>query len=424
MAKPFGHAYNNAYDAIQNAMAAPYAWIEESLDTIRRANWHRSVRTVESQSGAVVLLEGTPLVNFASNDYLGLASDPRLAKAAIAAIQEYGTSSTGSRLLSGQRELHSQLELALARFKQTEDALVFSSGYSANIGTITALVDHRDLVLSDQYNHSSLRNGAAMSGATVVEYAHCDLADLKQQLELNRDRKRRCLIITDSVFSMDGDLCPLPGILDLADEFDCMVLVDEAHGTGVLGETGAGCVEHFGCTHRPLIQMGTLSKSLGSLGGYVAASAQVIDWLRNRAPSWIYTTALTPADTAAALMGLKIVQAEPERRSQLWKNVQQFQTGLDKLFSKETICKLDAPQRIPSESAIVGLRVKDAETVMSIGNRLKDHGIFAAAVRPPTVPTSRLRFTLMATHTPEHIRYLLDAIACLNQMVERDPVSR
>lgn len=399
-------------------MAAPYAWIEQSLETIRRANWHRSVRTVEGQSGAVVLLQGTPLVNFASNDYLGLASDPRLAKAAIAAINEYGTSSTGSRLLSGQRELHSQLEGAIARFKQTEDALVFSSGYLANIGTITALVDHRDLILSDQYNHSSLRNGATMSGATVVEYAHCDMADLREQLENNRDRGRRCLIITDSVFSMDGDLCPLPGILDLADEFDCMVLVDEAHGTGVLGETGAGCVEHFGCTNRPLIQMGTLSKSLGSLGGYVAASAQVIDWLRNRAPSWIYTTALTPADTAAALMGLKIVQAEPERRMQLWQNVEQFQTGLDKLFSKGMICSLDAPQRIPSESAIVGLRVKDAETVLKIGSRLKDHGIFAAAVRPPTVPTSRLRFTLMATHTPEHIRYLLDAIACLTQMIE------
>ncbi|MGP1382016.1 MAG: 8-amino-7-oxononanoate synthase [Thainema sp.] len=397
-------------------MAAPYAWIEQSLNTIHRANWHRSVQTIESQSGAVVLLEGTPLINFASNDYLGLASDPRLAKAAIAAIKEYGTSSTGSRLLSGQRELHSQIELAIARFKQTEDALVFSSGYLANIGTITALVDHRDLIVSDQYNHSSLRNGAAMSGATVVDYAHCDLTDLKTQLETHRDRSRRCLIITDSVFSMDGDLCPLPGILDLADQFDCMVLVDEAHGTGVLGETGAGCVEHFGCTTRPLIQIGTLSKAMGSLGGYVAASAQVIDWLRNRAPSWIYTTALTPADTAAALMGLKIVQAEPERRSQLWKNVQQFQMGLDQLFKEEAAQNPDAPQRIPSESAIVGLRVKDAETVLSIGHRLKDHGIFAAAVRPPTVPTSRLRFTLMATHTPEHIRYLLEAIACLTQM--------
>jgi 8-amino-7-oxononanoate synthase len=234
--------------------------------------------------------------------------------------------------------------------------------------------------------------------------------NLRLQLEKNRDRYRRCLIVTDSVFSMDGDLCPLPQILDMAEIFDCMVLVDEAHGTGVLGHTGAGCVEHFGCTGRPLIQMGTLSKALGSLGGYVAGSASVIDWLRNRAPSWIYTTGLTPADTAAALTAVKIVQAEPELRSRLWQNVRRLQVGLDQQFGDAGDQPL-AAKRIPSESPIIGLQVKDPGTVLQLGQTLKTHGIFAAAVRPPTVPTSRLRLTLMASHTTEQVDYLLESLA-------------
>ncbi len=299
----------------------PYAWMESSLETIQRADWYRSVKLIAGRPGAMITLENQQVINFASNDYLGLAGDDRLIQAAITATQEYGTGSTGSRLVSGHRELHRELERAIANLKQTEDALVFSSGYLANLGTVSALVGKRDLILADQYNHSSLKNGAILSGATVLEYTHCDTDNLKQFLENERDRYRRCLILTDSVFSMDGDLCPLPELLDLAEQFDCMVLIDEAHATGVLGKTGAGCVEHFGCTGRSLIQVGTLSKALGSLGGYVAGSATLIDFLRNRAPSWIYTTGLSPADTAAALAAVAIVQQEPHRRAQLWQNV-------------------------------------------------------------------------------------------------------
>ena len=244
----------------------PYAWLEQSLATIHKADWYRSVQTLQSRPGAVVQLEGREVINFASNDYLGLAGDERLIQSAITSTYELGTGSTGSRLLSGHRELHRQLECAIASLKQTEDALVFSSGYLANLGTIAALVGKRDLILADQYNHSSLKNGAILSGAVVVDYAHCDIEDLKTQLTQHRQNYRRCLIVTDSVFSMDGDFCPLPEILAIAQDFSCMVLVDEAHATGVLGATGAGCVEHFGCTGQTLIQMGTLSKALGSLG--------------------------------------------------------------------------------------------------------------------------------------------------------------
>ena len=379
----------------------PYAWIEKSLDTIRRAHWHRSPESIESSPGAVVKLAARRLINFASNDYLGLAGDDRLIQAAMAATKEFGTGATGSRLLSGHRDLHQQLELAIANLKKTEDALVFSSGYLANLGAIVSVVGKRDLILSDKYNHSSLKNGAALSGATALEYSHCNLEDLTAKLEQNRARYRKCLIITDSVFSMDGDLCPLPQLLALAGKFNCMVLVDEAHATGVFGVSGAGCAEHFGCTGTPLIQVGTLSKALGSLGGYVAGSAALIDFLRNRAPSWIYTTALTPADAAAALEAVRIVQQEPERRVRLRQNIETFK-----------YCAITNHQ-LPisnSLSPIFSLPLKDAASALTVGSKLKEMGIFAAAIRPPTVSVSRIRISLMATHELAHLQQLVEAL--------------
>jgi len=379
----------------------PYAWIEKSLDTIRRAHWHRSPESIESSPGSVVKLAARRLINFASNDYLGLAGDDRLIQAAMAATKEFGTGATGSRLLSGHRDLHQQLELAIANLKQTEDALVFSSGYLANLGAIVSVVGKRDLILSDKYNHSSLKNGAALSGATALEYSHCNLEDLTAKLEQNRARYRKCLIITDSVFSMDGDLCPLPQLLALAVKFNCMVLVDEAHATGVFGVSGAGCAEHFGCTGTPLIQVGTLSKALGSLGGYVAGSAALIDFLRNRAPTWIYTTALTPADAAAALEAVRIVQQEPERRVRLRQNIETFK-----------YCAITNHQ-LPisnSLSPIFSLPLKDAASALTVGSKLKEMGIFAPAIRPPTVSVSRIRISLMATHELAHLQQLVEAL--------------
>ncbi|MGI0486837.1 8-amino-7-oxononanoate synthase [Pantanalinema rosaneae CENA516] len=385
----------------------PYAWIDHALTTIHRADWYRSVKSIHGRSGAIVNLDGQALVNFASNDYLGLASDDRLIEAAIAATREYGTGSTGSRLITGHRPLHQALEQAIAQLKQTEDAVVFSSGYLANIGTISALVGKRDLILADQYNHSSLKKGAILSGATIVEYRHNDRQQVKECLQQHRDRYRRCLLLTDSVFSMDGDLCPLPQLLDLAEQFDSMMLIDEAHATGVLGQTGAGCVEHFGCTGRPLIQMGTLSKALGSLGGYVAGSATLIDFLRNRAPSWIYTTGLSPADTAAALAAIAIIQQTPTLRSQLWQNVRTLQQELNQALP-------DLPAnwlRLPSESPILCLQVDQPATVLQVGQALQAAGFFVPAIRPPTVPTSRLRLTVMATHQPEQLQQVAIALS-------------
>ena len=391
-------------------MINPYAWIQESLTTIHRADWYRSVQTIGSLPGAVVLLSGQEVINFASNDYLGLAADENLKTSAIQAIQQFGTGSTGSRLISGHRELHRELEQAIASTKQTEDAVVFSSGYLANIGTITALVGKRDLILSDQYNHSSLKNGAILSGATIIEYPHCDVLALTAKLKQERQKYRRCLIITDSVFSMDGDLCPLPELLNLAEEYSCMLLIDEAHATGVMGKTGAGCVDHFGCTGRELIQIGTLSKALGSLGGYVAGSHQLIDFLRNRAPSWIYTTALSPADTAAALAAIKIVQQQPERRQRLWENVDYLKHLVTENLLNLTLNLTPNLKILPSQSPIFCFQLPDAATALTAGKKLKESGIFAPAIRPPTVPTSRIRVTIMATHEKEHINKLVNSL--------------
>ncbi len=388
--------------------ANPYSWLEDALTTIHRADWYRSVQTIEGRSGAVVQMAGQAVINFASNDYLGLAGDDRLMQAAIAATQEYGTGSTGSRLVSGHRDLHEQLERAIADLKQTEAALVFSSGYLANLGTVSALAGKRDLILSDQYNHSSLKQGAMLSGATVLDYAHCDMVQLRALLEQHRDRYRRCLMLTDSVFSMDGDLCPLPELLALADTFGAMLLVDEAHATGVLGATGAGCVEHFGCTGRAIVQVGTLSKALGSLGGYVAGSATLIDYLRNRAAGFIYTTGLSPAATAAALAAVAIVQQDPDRRAQLWQNV----TQLKQTLSQQLAANIDGDIKLlPSASPILCLQVASPAIVLHLGKALRQAGIFAPAIRPPTVPTSRLRLTLMATHEGEHLQRFMTALS-------------
>lgn len=387
---------------------SPYDWTGKSLAALQRAHRYRSVRAVEG-TGTTVQHRGKTLINFASNDYLGLAGDDRLAERAIAAIQTYGTGSTGSRLLSGHRELHRDLEQAIAALKSSEDALVFSSGYLANLGTIVALVGSPDLVIGDEYNHSSLRTGAKASGATAVDYRHNDMGHLRELLERHRTAHRRCLITTDSVFSMDGDLCPLPEILDLAEQHGAMVLVDEAHGTGVLGDRGAGAVEALGCLGRPLVTVGTLSKALGSLGGYVCGSRQLIDFLRNRAPSWIYTTGLSPADAAAALAAVEIVQREPERRKALWHNVYYLHQQLDDLLEHRPLPDFRL-QRLPSESPIICLTGESPQAILRASQSLEEQGVWVAAVRPPTVPTSRLRMTVMATHTQAQLDHLVMAL--------------
>lgn len=381
-------------------ISTPYDWLDRNLAAIHKANWYRSTQTITSKAGTIATIDGREMLMFASNNYLGLAGDRRLIEAAISATQMYGTGSTGSRLVTGHLALHEQLEQAIADLKNTEAALVFSSGYLANLGAISAIVGARDLILGDAYNHSCLKKGSLLSGAKAIDYLHLDIADLAAKLQENRAKYRRCLITTDSVFSMDGDLAPLQEIMDLANQYDCMVLVDEAHGTGVFGDRGGGLTNDLGI-EQELIQVGTLSKALGSLGGYVAGSAKLIDYLRNRAATWIYTTALSPADTAAAIAAINLVKMEPDRRQQLWQNVEFLKQGLQDLGIQAIAC----------DSPIMAIEFGNIELTMQIAQHLRHNGIFAPAIRPPTVPTARIRLTLMATHTTSQIQTLLQCLA-------------
>lgn len=380
-------------------ISTPYDWLDRSLDSIHKANWYRSTQTVTSKAGTIATIDGREMLMFASNNYLGLAGDRRLIDAAIRATEMYGTGSTGSRLVTGHLALHEELETAIADLKNTEAALVFSSGYLANLGTITAIVGARDLILGDVYNHSCLKKGGLLSGATAIDYQHLNLADLSAKLQEHRAKYRRCLITTDSVFSMDGDLAPLREIIDLAHQYDCMVLVDEAHGTGVFGDRGGGLTQSLGIQEN-LIQVGTLSKALGSLGGYVAGSAKLIDYLRNRAATWIYTTALSPADTGAAIAAIKIIKTENNLREKLWQNVEFLKQGLQNFGF----------QAIAFDSPIVAIEMGDIAKTLQMATHLRENGIFAPAIRPPTVPTPRIRLTLMANHTHEQIQYFMQCL--------------
>jgi len=376
-------------------MAKAYSWLEKSLETIEKAGWYRTVKTIGNIEPPFIELEGLNVINFASNDYLGLAADSRLKVAAIKAIEQYGTGATGSRLLTGHRQLHRNLEKSIAQLKGSQDALVFSSGYLANLGTIAALVNNRDLILSDQYNHSSLKNGAKLSQASLQEYPHNDYQTLEKLLKEQRALYRRCLIISDGVFSMDGDLGNLPQLITLAQNFDTMLLIDDAHASGVLGQTGAGSLEHWGISSGEIIQTGTFSKALGSLGGYVAGSSILIDYLRNRAASWIYTTGLSPADTAAALEALVILKTQPQLLQKIQANINYFAELLG----------------TRAQSAIFPILLKDPQQASQLANNLLKNGIFAPAIRPPTVPTSRLRISLMAKHNKEHLDYLYEFLS-------------
>ncbi|MDS3861299.1 8-amino-7-oxononanoate synthase [Thermosynechococcaceae cyanobacterium BACA0444] len=385
-------------------MSQAYDWIAPELNRLERVGWYRTPQISQSPPGPVIQFNGQSLVNFGSNDYLGLAGHPKLIEAAVNATQAWGVGSTGSRLLSGHRQLHQDLEIALAQFKQTEAALVFSSGYLANLGVVAALVSSQDLVIADAYNHASLKSGAKLSGAKVYEFAHGNLEQAQELLSQHRPHYRRCLILSDSVFSMDGDLCDLPKLLGLAAGFGAMVLIDEAHATGVLGPTGRGSVEHFACQEQPLIQVGTLSKALGSLGGYIVGSQRLVDYLRNRARSWIYTTGLSPADTAAALAALHLIQAEPEHHHKLWQNRNLLAQLLAELPPSFPL------KLLPSESAILCLQGETIPAVQAMSQILHQAGYWVPAIRPPTVPRSRLRLSLMASHRPAQIIGLVEAL--------------
>jgi 8-amino-7-oxononanoate synthase len=377
---------------------------------LRRAGLERFLRPVDGAQDAHLVVNGRRVLSLCSNNYLGLANHPEVVEAAVAAAREVGVGAGASRLISGSMRLHHRLEERLAAFKQAEACLLFTSGYHANLGVIASLVGPEDAVFSDALNHASLIDGCRLSRAAVHVYPHNDLAALAERLATAPARRR--LIVTDSIFSMDGDAAPLAAICALAEQHDAMVMVDEAHATGVCGPRGAGLVEALGLHQRVTVQMGTLGKALGTFGAYVAGSRALIDLLINTARTAIFTTALPPPVVAAAAAALTVVEREPERRAALRRNAAQLRDGLLGLG-------YDVPG--DTDSHILPVMVGDADATMALSAALLERGVFAHGIRPPTVPehTARLRATVMATHDEADLAAALDAFAALAPRRER-----
>ena len=364
----------------------------------------RRLRTINSYSGSRIMMNNRDMLLLCSNDYLGLANHPALRQAALLAMERYGFGSGASRLVSGTSELHTVLENRLAQFKGTEAALVFNTGYAANTGIIPAVAGRGDLILSDSLNHASIIDGCRLSRAEVMVYRHRDAGHLEVLLKKSLNARRK-LIVTDGVFSMDGDIAPLPDLVYLSEKYGAILMVDDAHGTGVLGRTGRGTVEHFGLSGRVHIQMGTLGKAFGSFGAYAAGSRDLIHYLINQARSFIYSTALPSSVCAASCAAIDVLDREPERRERLWNNRKRFAQGLNSLGISTG----------DSETPILPVMIGDSERALKASERLFEFGVYATAIRPPTVPAdaARIRTTVTAAHTEVDIDSALDIFSRL-----------
>ena len=379
-----------------------------------------SRRVISSAQTPQQTVSGRKVLSFCSNDYLGLANHPDVKNAFISAVEEYGVGSGASHLVNGHSELHHQLELALAEFTGRDRAVLFSTGYMANLGAISALVSKGDTVIEDRWNHASLIDAGLNSGASFKRYQHNDMASLERQLASAGSGRK--LIVADGVFSMDGDLAPLNEVSLLAEEYNAYLMVDDAHGLGTLGETGAGVAEHFGLDQDKLpVLMGTLGKAFGTFGAFVAGSEEVVETLIQHARTYIYTTALPPAVAAATLASLNIIRNERSRREHLTQLIRRFKSGVDAIG----FCLMS------SGTAIQPIIIGSERLALEISRKLESRGLLITAIRPPTVPkgTSRLRVTLSASHTLQQLNVLLAALSdiynelSVNQKAELSCVS-
>lgn len=380
----------------------PLGWIQQELAALEAADLLRRRQTCSGPQGAILEIEGRRLLNFGSNDYLGLAGDPRLAKAAAEAAVAEGWGSGASPLVVGHGRLHAQLETKLAEFEGCQAALLFASGFAANLGTIPALVGPGDAVFSDQLNHASIVDGCRLSGAKVHVYRHADVEDLEGMLRAAGGARRK-LIVTDGLFSMDGGLAPLGALANLTDRYGAMLMVDEAHATGVFGRQGRGAAEHLEVDQRVHVRLGTLSKGLGSVGGFVAGSRALIEWLVNRARPYVFSTAPPQAIAAAALAALDIVRDEPWRRTALLERAAELRQTL----------AAQGWNVGRSGSQIIPIIVGPAARAVELSAAFRERGLLVPAIRPPSVPAgeARLRLSLSYGHTPEMIAALSEAFA-------------
>ncbi len=382
-------------------------WIDEELAQLKDAGFYNRIRTISSPQGPSLIVDGKQVLNFCSNNYLGLANNPRVVKAAQEALSKFGAGPAAVRTIAGTTSLHLDLEKRLASFKGVPSSIIFQSGYCANLATLPALIGKEDAILSDELNHASIIDGSRLSGAAILRYAHCDPADLEKVILENKDNFRRMLVVTDGVFSMDGDIAPLDKILAVTEKYDLLLMVDDAHGEGVLGKGGRGIVDHFGLHGRVDVEVGTLSKAFGVVGGVVAGKSQIIEWLHQRGRPFLFSSAMTPADTGACLEAVNILEESTELVDRLWQNADYFKTEMKKLGFDLGL----------STTPITPVMLGEAPLAQQFSRSLFEKGVFAMSLGFPTVPRgkARIRVMISASHTREHLNQGLEAFAMVGK---------
>ena len=386
----------------------PLAYLGEELDTLKKQNLYRRLRILEGEQKAHTTFDHRSVVNLSSNNYLGLTTHPRLRARALEALQAFGVGSGSVRTIAGTMAIHMELERRLAEFKQVEAVVVFQSGFTANAGTVSAILTKEDIVISDELNHASIIDGCRLSRATIKVFPHKDV-DAARRIIKDLPATGRRLLITDGVFSMDGDLGPLPALCALAEDTGCIMMVDDAHASGVFGKNGRGTIDHFGVHGRVDVQVGTLSKAIGALGGYVAGTRSLVEFLYQRARPFLFSTSHPPAVAAACIAALDVLLEEPEIMERLWDNTRFFKEGLARLGFDTGI----------SESPITPVIAGDSAKANALSDRLFDDGVFAQAIGYPTVPRdkARVRTIVTATHTRDDLQYALGAFEKVGRQI-------
>ena len=372
-----------------------FEWMQKEISNLKENGLLTNIRTISSPQGAWLIVDGKKVLNFCSNNYLGLANHPKLQEAAQAAIKKYGVGPAAVRTIAGTMDLHNELEERVAKFKGAEAAITFQSGFAANLGTIQALVDKKDVIFSDELNHASIIDGCRLSGARIVRYTHCNLNHLEQVIKENEDTYEKAIIITDGVFSMDGDIAPLDRLQEIAEDYDIILAVDDAHGEGVLGKGGRGIVNHFNLHGKVDIEIGTFSKAFGVIGGVVSGNAVIIDWLKQRGRPFLFSSAMTPPDVAACIAAVDILENSTEYVDKLWKNAEYFKSEMSK----------NGFDIGHSATPITPIMLGDAPLAQKMSKDLFENGIFATPIGYPTVPKgkARIRVMISAAHSQEDL---------------------
>ncbi len=384
-------------------MSAKLQWIQDEIKNLKDSGLYNRIRTLSSPQGAWLVVDGKRALNFCSNNYLGLANHPRLVKAAQTAVEEYGVGPGAVRTIAGTMDLHLDLEKRLADFKGVEAAISFQSGFNANLATIPALVGKEDVIFSDELNHASIIDGSRLSGARIIRFAHADPQDLRRVLAENRANFPRALVVTDGVFSMDGDVAPLDKIYEVSEPFETILMVDDAHGEGVLGRGGRGIVDHFGLHGKVDVEVGTLSKAFGVVGGVVAGNALVVEWLRQRGRPFLFSSAMTMPDTAACLAAVDLLEESTELVDKLWENTRYFKAEMKRLG-------FDTGNSV---TPITPVMLGEAPLAQQFSRELFEEGVFAMSIGYPTVPRgkARIRVMISAAHQKEDLDQGLEAFA-------------